>query len=276
MPKVQIQGKQINYEVHGIGTPLVLLNGIMMSTASWKPFIEVFGAHHQLILMDFIDQGQSDPGEGDYPQELQVTMVKGLLDFLKLKQVHLVGVSYGGEVAQRFALAHQERLLSLVLANTTSHTTPILEDIGRGWIEAAKTKDASTFFKATMPYIYSAEFYQRNFQWLKAREKAFGTVLTPQWYQGFIRLVRSAEGLNLTEALGAITVPTLIIGAEYDTITPIRVQETLQEKIPHARFLGIKGAGHASMYEKPGEFAAAVLGFLATLQFPIQIGYEGN
>lgn len=271
MPKVLIQGKNIYYETYGEGEPLVILNGIMMSTGSWSSFIDVLSSKNKLVLVDFIDQGQSDRGEGQYSQDLHVEILSELFSTLNLGKVHLVGISYGGEVAQRFALKYQEKLLSLILANTTSYTNHILKDIGEGWIYAAKTYDGSQFFKATMPYIYSAEFYEENIDWLKEREKSFSVSLQPEWYEGFIRLVRSAEDLNITDKIHAIKVPTLIIGAEYDATTPLRYQEEIQKRIPNSKLIVIKGSGHATMYEKPYEFTLAILGFVDSCNKEIKI-----
>ncbi len=47
-------GSKIYYEVHGEGEPLILLNGIMMSTVSWKAFVPVLKENNKLILMDFM------------------------------------------------------------------------------------------------------------------------------------------------------------------------------------------------------------------------------
>ncbi|HZJ99420.1 MAG TPA: alpha/beta hydrolase, partial [Tissierellaceae bacterium] len=60
MPKISIKGKDMYYEVYGQGEPLVILNGIMMSTGSWTSFIDVFSNKNKLVLVDFVDQGQSD------------------------------------------------------------------------------------------------------------------------------------------------------------------------------------------------------------------------
>lgn len=271
MPKVLIQGKNIYYETYGEGEPLVILNGIMMSTESWKPFIDVLSSKNKLVLLDFIDQGQSDKVEYEYSQDLHVEILRELFNILEFDKVNLVGISYGGEVAQRFALKYEDKLISLVLANTTSYTNHILKDIGDSWIYAAKTYDGLAFFKATMPYIYSAEFYEENINWLKEREKSFSISLKPEWYEGFIRLVRSAEDLNITEEIHGIKVPTLIIGAEYDATTPLRYQEEIQKRIPDSKLIVIKGSGHATMYEKPYEFTTAILGFVESCKREIRI-----
>lgn len=271
MPKILIQGKNIYYETYGEGEPIVILNGIMMSTRSWSSFIDIFSDNNKLILVDFVDQGQSDKMESNYSQEFHVETLRELLDIFQIEKVHLVGISYGGEVAQRFALKYQDKLMSLILANTTSYTNYLLKDIGESWIHAAKSYNGSAFFKATMPYIYSAEFYEENIDWLMEREKSFSVSLTPEWYEGFIRLVRSAEDLNITEKIQNIKVPTLIVGAEYDATTPLKYQEEIQRRIPDSKLIVIKGSGHATMYEKPYEFATTILGHIEVCNKAIKI-----
>jgi pimeloyl-ACP methyl ester carboxylesterase len=261
MTKIKIGNKELNYEVYGEGQPMVFLNGIMMSSASWRPFINSFSGY-KLIFLDFIDQGLSSKGDGPYTQDMHVEMLKELFEKLGFSKVHLLGISYGGQVAMRFAIKYENMLHSLILSNTTSYTNAIMKDIEEAWDYAAGTYNGRVFFKLTMPYIYSEKFYEENIEWLKNREEALCTALTPEWYEGFRRAVRSASDLNITSELHKITVPVLIMGAELDIITPIRYQETINKNILNSRMVVIKGAGHASMYEKPYEFAACVNGFL--------------
>ncbi|MBC2581931.1 alpha/beta fold hydrolase [Clostridium sp. DJ247] len=264
MPKVLINGKSIYYETHGEGEPLVLLNGIMMSTVSWNSFIKAFSQNYKLFLIDFIDMGQSDKADYNYNQDVHVETLKGIFHKLGFEKVNMVGVSYGGEVAIQFAIKYGEMLNSLILANTTSYTFSALKDIGEAWDRAAASYDGSVFFNATMPYIYSSEFYEANIKWLKDREKLFQKLLTPQWYEGFRRLNASSLSYDARKELNKIKVPTLVVGAEYDSLLPVRYQEEIHEKIENSTMVVIKGAGHASMYEKPYEFSTLVLGFLSS------------
>lgn len=271
MPKILINEKNIYYEIHGEGEPLLILNGIMMSTSSWTSFVDVFSKKYKLILVDFVDQGQSDKMEDLYSQDIHVEMLNEFLVKLNVGKVNLVGISYGGEIAQKFALKYENHINSLVLANTTSYTTNILKDIGENWIQAAKTYDGIAFFKATMPYVYSGEFYEKNIDWLKEREKSFAQSLKPEWYEGFIRLVKSAEDLKITDEIAKIKLPTMIIGAEYDTTTPLRYQEEIHKKIANSKFAVISGSGHATMYEKPHEFVSLIIGFIESHKSEIKI-----
>ena len=263
MPYVNLSGNNVYYEIHGDASKsLLILNGIMMSSASWKPFIESLKNHVKVVLVDFYDQGKSDYLDFEYTQDLQVNLVESLVEALDIKQVTLLGISYGGEVAMRIAAKQPVWLEKLILANTTAYTNPQLKSIGDSWVYAAQTHDGKQFFKATIPPIYSAGFYEKNLEWLTAREALFVKAFDAKWYDGFIRLVISAETHDARQMVGSIEVPTLIIGADEDLITPISCQQFLSEKIADARFMVIKSCGHASMYEKPVEFFTAVIGFV--------------
>lgn len=271
MSFVEISGKKIYYETYGQGDPLVILNGIMMSTASWNGFLNIFSTNNKLVLIDLLDQGRSDKADGPYTQDMHVDMLKEIFEKLGFEKVHLLGVSYGGEVAMKFALKYQSMLHTLLLADTTACTNDLMHDIEELWDYSAGLHDGRIYFKATMPYIYSTEFYAKNIEWLKNREALFCKALTPDWYEGFRRANRSASSLNIVDELHNIKIPTLIIGSEYDIITPVRFQEEIAKRIENSKFVIIKGAGHASMYEKPYEFASIVLGYLGIYNKPIVV-----
>lgn len=80
MPKVNIQGKNIYYETYGEGEPIIILNGIMMSTASWLPFKDAISSDYKLVVFDMVDQGQSDKMTEPYTQDLHVEMLKELIE----------------------------------------------------------------------------------------------------------------------------------------------------------------------------------------------------
>lgn len=265
MAFLETKNGKVYYENHGNGErSLMILNGIMMSSASWKPFINYLVQHAKVILVDFFDQGKSEYLERIYDQSIQSDLVYDVIRALDLKAVTLLGISYGGEVAMNFVTRYPGMIEQLILANTTAYTGNQLKAIGENWIHAASTYDGKVFFKATIPPIYSTGFYESRVDWLDAREKMFDQLFDERWYEGFIRLVRSAEKHDERKNLNRIDVPTLVIGAEEDIITPLSCQRELVENIPDSKFLVIENCGHASMYEKPVEFFSAVTGFIYT------------
>lgn len=131
MPYINISNKKIYYKEYGHGEPIVFLNGVMMSTNSWSPFIRTVSKDYKMIVVDLIDQGKSDSYKEKYTIETQSDFLKDLLEMLQLKKVHLVGMSYGGKVALTFTLKYKYRVKTLILSNTDSHTSNIMREIGR-------------------------------------------------------------------------------------------------------------------------------------------------
>ena len=271
MPYLNIKNKNIYYREHGSGEVVVFLNGVMMSTASWSPFIKMFSSEYKMVLVDLIDQGRSDSGDEEYSQDMNVEILKELLEKLGYKKLHLVGVSYGGEVAQLFALKYGHMVKSLILSNTTSYTNRHMKELERLWDWAASTYDASTFFSAFISGIYSPKFYEKNYEGLKKMEEQFRKQFDVEWYERFRRVVRSGHNFDITHRIHESKVPTLIISSELDIITPPEYQEVLYERIPNSKWILIKDAGHGCMYEKPYEFIALLMGFLKTVGYVIKV-----
>jgi len=264
MAKFLFQEKEVFYLIEGEGEPILLLNGIMMSTKSWQPFVSSLTERNTLIRVDFFDQGQSTKLLGEtYSQAIQVALIEALLNHLHIEKTHMVGISYGGEIAIQFAIQYPKRVNRLVLFNTTAYTSPWLKDIGRGWIAAGKTRDGLHYYQTTIPVIYSPHFYEEQIAWMKRREGVLVPIFsTPDFLDQMERLILSAEPYDVREELHLIEAKTLLVSAEMDYLTPVDNQELVYQKLRFKDWVKIPFAGHASMYEKPMLFTALVLGYL--------------
>jgi 3-oxoadipate enol-lactonase len=264
--------KNVYYDIMGSGKPILILNGIMMSTLSWEPFAKSFSKNNMLIRVDFLDQGQTDKVDFQYKQDIQVDLVKALLDHVNLNKVNIVGISYGGEIAISFTIKYQDYVERLMLFNTTAQTSEWLADIGKSWMAVAKTRDGNAYYKTTIPIIYSAGFYQRKIEWMRTREQKLNVVFSnPVFLDAMERLTTSAESYNELKTVSTIKVPTLIVAAEDDSLTPKEDQEKLHQLITSSHLIHIPNCGHASMYEKPLLFVALVLGFINALETEYKI-----
>lgn len=270
MATFDLNGKSVYYEEYGQGKPLVVLNGIMMSCASWKEFIEPWSANNRLILVDFLDQGKSARMEEQYDQAIQTGVVKGLLDHLGLDKVCLMGISYGSEVALRFAIECGERVERLLLFNATARTGPWLGDIGDGW--NLSTGDPDAYYLSTIPVIYSPGFYRKNNDWMNRRRETLRPVFSnPDFIQAMIRLTNSSRGYDVLDRVHEITAPTLVVSCQQDYLIPVEEQRLIHEKLPNSHYVVIPDCGHASMYEQPTLFSMLVMGFCNTTRLDYHI-----
>ncbi len=258
-------GLKINYHLDGEAGPVILiLNGIMMSTASWADFVPLYtGNDYRVLRVDFRDQGLSGSYPKDYRIEVHVEDIVELLDYLEIKKVVPVGISYGGMVAMLMAIEYPEMVSSMVLANVVARVTPYLKAASQAWQEAADLKDGRKFFRLAMPYIYSDHFYKHNQEFLESREEILADVLDEKWLARFNRLAESSFDFDIEERLSEIEIPVLLVAGERDILTPLEKMKEIASRISDSRLLTINDAGHASCYEKMDEFNTAVLGHLA-------------
>lgn len=263
MPKFLYQNKEVFYDVQGEGKPIILLNGIMMSTGSYNTFVNSVSASNMLVRVDFFDQGQSERLEGiPYTQDLQVEVLHALIEHLELKNAVTVGVSYGGEVAMKHAIKYPNDIERLVLANTAAWTSNWLRDIGHAWNKVGESLDGEAYYDLAIPVIYSSKFYQAKEEWMENRRKILVPLFSTAEFQSRMkRLVDSAESHDCRSEVHKIQHPTLVISSKYDCLTPMHEQELLVQEIPNAHHVILPNCGHASMYEDPLVFMALVLGF---------------
>ncbi len=257
-------GAKIYYEVHGEGEPVIFLHGIMMNTMSWLAFLPDLSKRFRLILLDFRDQGQSSRMSEPYGQDIHIGDVLSLLDELHIPKVHIMGLSYGGQVALRFALQYQARIKSLCLFNTPNRVSNHLRQIGVAWETAAGLNDGERFFQLAVPFIYSEPFYETHLDFLMERQKMFKSMLTKEWFEGFIRLSRSVKDYAVPpEELKTIKVPTLLVGADLDIVVSNRFMKDIHENIPNCEWLMIPYAGHGAFLERMNEFLTILIGFVS-------------
>jgi 3-oxoadipate enol-lactonase len=262
MPKIQTNGVELYYELHGAeDAPLLVLNnGIIMNAAgSWVFQTQALSKHYRVLQYDCRGQGQSEHPDEAYSMELHADDLAALLTALGYESAHIAGISYGGEVGQAFALKYPQRCLSLILADTVSEVGAELRIIVELWMSAARAGDAEAFFNTTVPWNFSAEFITANPK-LLADAKGRYELLD---YPAVVRLSECFLQVDFTARLGEIQCPTCIIVGSVDLLKGLAYAAILKAGIPHAEYHSLHGAGHASCWERPQEFNTTVLGFLA-------------
>jgi pimeloyl-ACP methyl ester carboxylesterase len=262
MPTIQANGITIYYELHGPDDApvLVLNNGIIMNAAaSWAYQTATLARHYRVLQYDCRGQGQSDHPDQPYTMALHADDLAALLDALGIPTAHIAGISYGGEVAQAFALAYPQRIRSLILIDTVSELGPELRATAETWRDAARRSDPEAFYNALLPWNFSPEFIRDHAPLLSDARKRYESLD----YPAIVRLCDCFLDVAFTARLGEISAPACIIAGELDLLKGPAYARILKRAIPHAELHILPGAGHASSWERPAEFNTVVLGFLA-------------
>ncbi|MDO8835542.1 MAG: alpha/beta fold hydrolase [Vicinamibacterales bacterium] len=261
MPVIPVNGVNLYYEWHGPASApvLVLNNGILMNAAvSWRPQTAAFSATYRVLQYDCRCQGLSDHPDSPCSMELHADDLAALLGALQVDRAHILGISYGGEVAQAFALNYPAQVRSLILADTVSEIGPELRLIVEGWKAAALAGDADLVFLVTVPWNFSPRFIATQREILAAARVRYRDLDLP----ALVRLADAFAGVNFTERLPEITCPTCVLVGDEDLIKGPRYAHVIQRAIAGSELHVIAGAGHATCWEDPARFNQIVLEFL--------------
>jgi pimeloyl-ACP methyl ester carboxylesterase len=115
MPKANIHGINLYYQVHGEGAPLVMVQGFGGGHRGWFFQTRAFKKYFQVIIFDNRGIGRSDKAPGQYTVRDLADEAIGLMDYLHIDKAHILGMSMGGMVAQELAINYPDRLKKLVL-----------------------------------------------------------------------------------------------------------------------------------------------------------------
>src|SRR6266850_6184924 len=119
MPKIQVGDVRLNYEIHGQGEPLVLIPGFRTGLWLWFKQVKTFARKYRTIVFDPRGIGESDAATGPMGTRTLADDLAGLLSALGVDQAHILGASFGGFVAQEFAIAYPQMTRSLILCCTS-------------------------------------------------------------------------------------------------------------------------------------------------------------
>lgn len=259
-------GVNIYYEVRGnedSQNVIAFFNGVMASANSWSnqaPIFEKMG--WKVILHDFKGQLLSDKPEGPYTFAQHANEARALFDYLGVEHVHIVGTSYGGEVAMKFAMLHPEMTKSISVINSVSELDQVLRGFIHGWKTFARLEDGEQFFWGMAPSIYGDSFMKNNKQFLEKRAQALKSIPI-EYFKGQLTLYETFEqDVYMTDALHTITCPTLVVCGTEDLLKRPKFSQIIAEHIPHSEYVLIPDCGHVTIFEQPDVLNSILLGFV--------------
>lgn len=252
MPKLNRDGVNIHYEVHGDGPPLLLTHGYSATAQMWRPQVAPFSQHFKLITWDMRGHGQSDypDDQGAYSEEATVADMAAILDAVGARRAIIGGLSLGGYMSLAFHLKHPGRTRALLIIDT-----------GPGY----KKDEARDGWNATS--LKTAERYEKDGL---ARLAAGSEEMRTASHRSAEGLVRAARGMltqrdaRVINSLPDIAVPSLVVVGANDTPF-LAASDYMAGKIPGAKKAVIPDAGHSANLDQPAAFNTAVLDFLAAL-----------
>lgn len=265
MPYCKVNRHNIYYEIKGNPegkAAVAFLNGVMASTGSWSNQVPLFERFDfKILLHDFKGQLRSEKPEGPYTFEEHAHDLKTLLENLGIRKVHLIGTSYGGEVAMVFGINYPEVVKSISIIDSVSEIDPLLHQSIKLWITLVERNTPEDFYWGVIPTLYGNRFIGKNMPFLQERASHM-TELPPDYFQGQRHLYETFLTLNISAHIHKIRCPALVICGQDDLLKPVKFSRLIAEKIPQSEFVILPDCAHVSIYEKPKELNSLLLGFI--------------
>jgi len=242
-----------------LGPPVIFLHAFPLDGRMWAPQLGV------VKELGFTPLTVNAPGFGGSSlvglcdMERYADNAYAVWQALELTPAVVVGLSMGGYAALRLVERHPELLRGLVLANTKAEADTPEAAEGRRQTAQRVLSEGSTVLRETLlPKLVYAPSPA-----LRSQLEAALAEAPPEAVSAALRGM--AIRPDSRRLLADITVPTLVIGAEHDPLTPPALAASLAEAIPGAALAVIPGAGHLSNLEAPEAFNAALHSFLQGL-----------
>ncbi len=290
---VEANGVMIYYKIFGKGEPLVIVHGGPGASHDYfLPYLIPLARKNQLIFIDERGSGRSQKVENvsDYTVENMVEDVEAVRQVLDLGKINLLGHSYGGVLAQAYALKYQQNLSHLILCSTFHSTQKVNETFTR--MKGKMPEELRT----RIDKLEKAGLYGQGKDYEKGRYTpeymvaAWGEGYFPYLYQnhpdanydpmgngimswdlyremwgshGEFVIDGNLRSVEYTDRLSGLKVPTLVTVGDNDQCEPSLARD-MNDKIPGSKLVIFPKSGHMTFVDQPTLFISTVDEFLHT------------
>ncbi len=259
-------GIHLHHERAGSGPPVLFIGGTGGDLRSKPnvldgPLVE----HFEVLAYDQRGQGRSDKPDEAYTMAGYADDAAGLLAEVGWERAHVVGVSFGGMVAQELAISHPEKVDRLVLACTSSggeggasyplHELEGLPDDERfaAHLSLSDVRRDAAWQEAHPEQVAQLRAFADDQAAIGADDPALAV--------GRRRQLEARSRHDTTDRLAQVVSPTLVCAGRHDGIAPIANSDVLAERIPDARLQVFEG-GHLFLLQDRDAWPA-IVGFLS-------------
>jgi proline iminopeptidase len=288
---VDANGVLIYYEAVGKGAPLVIVHGGPGASHDYfLPYLLPLARDNRLVFIDERGSGRSEKLDdpSGYTVENMVEDVEGVRQGLGLGKISLLGHSYGGVLAQAYALKYQRNLSHLILASTFPSTREMNEVFqrmkekmspevrnhigalekqglfghGKDWEKNRYTKEYMdlAWGDGYFPYLYGRH-PDPNYDPEDAGKISWDLYREMWGSNGEFVIDGNLKSVEYVDRLHEIKTPTLAIAGDHDECDP-SLSRQMHEKIAGSKLVVLPNSGHMTFVDQPVLFLKAVDEFL--------------
>ncbi len=267
----EVNGIKICYEIYGKGYPLILIHGYGGRKEDWFTQTGLLSRKFNVITFDFRSAGKSEHPDEFITMQMFADDVRGVMDYLKIEQAHIVGESLGGMIAQQFALSYPERVNKLILI-VSNYSGEMGDIIKKGYLDSLETQETDPIegFWGMASFLYHRKI--RREMKANPKKKFYGLwsvedlikkgAEKPITAQDLINQAHAFKDFNTLDRLHEIKNPTLLIAASHDRVLPNSQMYEMNKRISNSLLKIIDKGGHGISTSRAPEVSKLIIGFL--------------
>jgi pimeloyl-ACP methyl ester carboxylesterase len=264
MPKAQVNGVELFYEVSGSGQPVLFIHGGYGGAESAvveklpPEIVDILPSNRfQVITYDRRNAGQSEFTLAHFTLDDLADDARALLDHLSVDRAIIIGSSAGGPIALQFALTYPRRTLALCLPNTGAYLMNPVRPRSRAFADlvarARSEGDRAVFesrkeaLRQAPPLAGPRAGLEATIRRHEAVRQALATISDDELFRlstGELRNAEAYQGYDFTSRLAELTMPVCVIHGTADATVPFAWGEALHTGVPGSEFHAIEGADH--------------------------------
>ncbi len=260
-------GARIWYQCQGSGAPLLHIHGSAFGHRNFEKLTPLVAQYAQVIDFDLPGYGESRSATQADGIPAMAEMIFEFIRTLGLSKINVHGTSFGAMLAVTLAVRHPELIDRLVLSCFLARQDLAARMMRATWKRAARDSGMRAVADLTSVAGFARSFYERADaeEQLQAVREAFAQT-TPEV---FISSTEALEQADLGPVFASVTSPTLLLGGEEDTMTPIHPAPSgvgfsiIRDLLPHCQLEILPDCGHYLIMEQPAAAAALIEQFLS-------------
>ena len=260
---VEIDGVHVRYRDVGAGPAVVLVHGYGASSESWASVIPALTGHHRVIAVDLKGFGWTSRPDGDYSPAAQAHLVWRVLDRLGVKDVAIVGHSWGSSVSLSMAVAQPARVRRVALYSAYVYDDQVPSFFR--WAEKPGLGEMlfGMYYRERIEDRVPLAYYDERYVTQSKVERVEAEMERPGTVAAALATARRHHFGPLHRALRAFQQPVLLLWGENDQVTPIRFGHRLVEELANAELKTYARCGHMPMVEAHNQSTRDLAAFLA-------------
>lgn len=255
MPTERLNGIDLHWERSGEGPRLLMFNGSGSTIERMRPLMGALATRFDVVLHDQRGLGRTEIPPGPYSMAEYAADACALVDHLGWESFRVIGISFGGMVAQEFAVTHPERVQRLALLCTSpggagGASYPLHE------LRSMSEEERAGISMTIMDTRFTPEWLESHpsdRMFVEGISGQYGAEPGSDAERGEIEQLHARRGHDVWDRLGNITAPTFIGAGRYDGIAPLTNSEAMAERIPNAE-LHVYEGGHGFFAQDASAF----------------------